>query len=186
MQLEGEECSERTAGAIRGNRRALDRGFGLTGRWPFRRGGAAAERESCWRVPVRGEAGLEHGLSAAPPTPHQPRGTPAPRKGDAGLCASKRSRYPQRGRRCEGEHSRLRALNPRAPPIQKGTVGPPPIRSEGRGMRPEVLLWCCSLHTETGRVGSKCSHPAPVPGGTHGKPADWFPGGREVGQWPPG
>lgn len=130
--------------------------------------------------------GWSTGSRLHPLPPISPGGHPAPRKGDAGLGASKRSRYPQRGRRCEGEHSRLRALNPRAPPIQKGTVGPPPIRSEGRGMRPEVLLWCCSLHTETGRVGSKCSHPAPVPGGTHGKPADWFPGGREVGQWPPG
>lgn len=142
MQLEVEECSERTAGAIRGNRRAPDRRFGLTGR--RQAGGHSGEAVQRLKRSHAGgyrcgeKPGWSTGSRLHTPPAISPGGHPLPpRKGDARLRASKRSRVPQRGRRCGGEHSPQRALNPRAPPIQKGTVGPLPIRSEGRGMRPK-------------------------------------------------
>lgn len=56
---------------------------------------------------------------------------------------------------------------------RKWTLMHPPVRikgvSEGRDLRPGVLPWGSSLHVETWRVWSKCSHLTNISGKTHRK-----------------
>lgn len=144
MQLEVEECSERTAGAISGNQRAADRGFGLTGR----RQAGGHSREVVQRLKGSDAGGYRCGEKPGwstgsrlhtPPQERETRGSP---RANAATALSE-------GGGAGDSTAGSAPLTPELHQSRKWTLGPPPIRSEGRGMRPEVLLWCCSLHTET-------------------------------------
>lgn len=135
MQLAVEECSQRTAGAISGDRRAADRGFGLTGqRQAGGHAGEAAQRlegSDAGGFPCGEKPGCSTGSRLHTPPRTSPGGHLAPRMADAGLPRANGPATLSEGGGVGESTTRRAPLTPSSTNPESGRWGPLQSGAEG-------------------------------------------------------